>query len=91
MRPIPVDSLIQFLELEDGAMAGDNEGSQADDVDLGAFVRMVRAKEEVDAAITVALVDADGDFAVFEFTVMSERGELRKGLVGVGDWYIEMD
>lgn len=54
-------------------MAGDDEGGQADHVDLWAFARVMRAEEEVDAAIMVALVDADGDLAVFELALKSEQ------------------
>lgn len=57
-------------------MAGDDEGSQADHVDFGAFVRVMRAEEEVDAAIMVALVDAHGDLAVFELAMRSEHVKL---------------
>ena len=66
-------------------MAGDGERGQADDVDLWAFVRVMRTEEEVDAAIMVALVDADGDLAVFEFALESEHLKLGEWVCHVGD------
>lgn len=53
-------------------------------------MRLLRAEEEVDAAIMVALVDADGDLAVFEFTLMGEHVDLGEGALGVDDWGREM-
>ena len=92
LRPIPFNAVVQLLELEDRVVAGDDEGSQADDVNLGAFVWMMRAEEEVNAAIMVALVNADGDFAVLEFTLTGEHVEIgERSFFHVGDWSSERE